>query len=109
MDPTADADPAKPPMPSTWTRHYADKDGDKHRVFHSTQGASQDILDENYRRMIINGTLWALGMESVIKPDLDISFVGPFQPSTFSFNGHAKGVKPTDLAGWDSPIMPKSE
>lgn len=109
MDPTADPDPAKPPMPSTWTRHYADKDGDKHRVFHSTQGASEDILDENYRRMIINGTLWALSMESVIKPDLDISFVGPFHPSTFSFNGHTKGVKPADLAGWESPIMPKGE
>lgn len=109
MDTTADPDPAKPPMPSTWTRHYADKDGDKHRVFHSTQGASEDILDENYRRMIINGTLWALSMESVIKPDLDISFVGPFHPSTFSFNGHTKGVKPADLAGWESPIMPKGE
>lgn len=109
MDPTADPDPAKPPMPSTWTRHYADKNGNKHRVFHSTQGASEDILDENYRRMIINGTLWALSMESVIKPDLDISFVGPFHPSTFSFNGHTKGVKPADLAGWESPIMPKGE
>jgi type 1 glutamine amidotransferase len=109
MDPTADPDPAKPPMPSTWTRHYADKDGEKHRVFHSTQGASEDIQDENYRRMIINGTLWALGMENIIKPDLDISFVGPYQPNTFSFEGHAKGIKPSDLAGWDAPIMPKSK
>lgn len=106
MDPAAAADPEKPPMPSTWTRQYAAKDGSMHRVFHSTQGASEDILDENYRRLLINGILWAVGMEKEIKPDLVISFVGPYQPNTFSFAGHAKKVKPADLAGWDSPIMP---
>lgn len=109
MDPKADPDPKKPAMPCTWTRHYKDKQGKEQRVFHSTQGASEDILDDNYRRVIINGTLWALGLEDAIKPDLDISFVGPYQPSTFSFGGEAKGVKPSDLEGWDSPIMPKTE
>lgn len=109
MDPTADPDPKKAPMPSTWIRHYETKDGTKHRVFHSTQGASEDILDENYRRLIINGSLWALGMEDAIKPDLEIAFVGPYQPNTFSFKGEAKMVKPEDLAGWDSPIMPASK
>ncbi len=107
MDPNAEPDTKKPPMPSTWTRSYAGKDGSKHRVFHSTQGASQDFLDDNYRRMIVNGTFWAMSMEANIKADMNISFVGPFQPSNFSFNGHAKKVKPSDLAGWDSPIMPK--
>ncbi len=38
--------------------------------------------------MIINGTLWALGMEDAIKPDLDIAFVGPYQPTTFSMGGN---------------------
>jgi type 1 glutamine amidotransferase len=106
MDPNAEPDTNKPPMPSTWTREYAAKDGSKHRVFHSTQGASEDILDENYRHLILNGTLWAMGMEAAIKPDMNISFVGPFQPNQFSFGGHAKKVKPADLAGWDTPIMP---
>ena len=106
MEPTAEPDVRKPPMPSTWTRHYAAKDGGKHRVFHTTQGASQDILDDNYRRLIINGILWAAGMEKEIKPDLDISFVGPYKPGTFSFGGYARNVKPSDLAGFDSPIMP---
>jgi type 1 glutamine amidotransferase len=106
MDPAAEADPNKPPMPSTWTRSYAAKDGTRHRVFHSTQGASQDFLDDNYRRLVLNGVLWAIGMEKEIKADLDISFVGPFNPSKFSFKGEAKNVKPSDLAGWESPIMP---
>lgn len=107
MDPNAEPDTKKPPMPCTWTREYPAKDGSKHRVFHSTQGASQDFLDDNYRRMILNGTLWAMGMEKEIKPDLDFSFVGPFQPRKFSFKGEAKKVKPADLAGWESPIMPE--
>jgi type 1 glutamine amidotransferase len=107
MEPNAEPDTKKPPMPSTWTRQYAAKDGSMHRVFHSTQGASEDFLDENYRRLILNGSLWAMGMEATIKPDMTISFVGPYQPNTFSFGGHAKKVKPSDLAGWDSPIMPK--
>jgi type 1 glutamine amidotransferase len=106
MDPAAEADASKPPMPCVWTRSYAAKDGSMHRVLHSTQGASQDFLDENYRRLILNGVLWAMGMEAAIKPDLDISFVGPFQPRKFSFKGEAKNVKPSDLAGWESPIMP---
>lgn len=109
MEPTADPDPAKPPMPSTWTRQYAAKDGTMHRVFHSTQGASQDILDGNYRRLILNGILWAAGMEKEIQPELDVSFVGPYQPNNFSFGGHAKKIKPSDLAGWDSPIMPNAD
>lgn len=109
MTPDSEPDPKKPAMPSTWTRHYKDADGDEHRVFHSTQGASQDILDENYRRMIINGTLWALGMEAAIKPDLNIAFVGPYQPTTFSFEGCVPGVKPSDLREWSSPILPKPE
>ena len=109
MDGDADPDPKKPPVPSTWTRHYSDKDGDKHRVFHSTQGASQDLLDESYRRLLINGIFWAAGLEKEIAPDLEVGFVGPFQPSKFSFGGHTRNVKPSDLAGWKSPIMPKGE
>lgn len=108
MKPDAEPDPKKPAMPCSWTRHYEDANGDKHRVFHSTQGASEDILEVNYRRLVINGTLWALGMEEVIQPDLDIDFVGPYQPTTFSFDGCVPGVKPADLAAWESPILPKT-
>ncbi|MBK1834988.1 hypothetical protein [Roseibacillus ishigakijimensis] len=109
MEPDSAPDPEKGPVPSTWTRHYQDADGDAHRVFHSTQGASEDILDDNYRRLLLNGTLWAAGLEEAITPDLEISFVGPYQPNTFSFGGEARQVKPSDLAEWQSPLMPQGE
>ncbi|WP_411846009.1 PVC-type heme-binding CxxCH protein [Roseibacillus persicicus] len=106
MDPKAEVDKSKPANASAWTRHYTSKDGKKHRVFHSTQGASQDLLDENYRRLIVNGTLWACGLESKIEPDLAVNFVGPFQPHVYGPPGNVRNVKPSDLAGWESPIMP---
>jgi len=103
----AEPDPKKPPVASSWTRHYEAKDGNKHRVFHSTQGASEDILDADYRRLLVNGIFWAIGLDDAIQPGLDISFVGPYQPTTFGFGGYVKNVKPADLAGWDTPVMPK--
>lgn len=103
------ADETKKPMPSTWTRHYTGKSGKKARVFHSTQGASRDILDPDYRRLILNGIYWAAGMEKQIKADSKIDFVGAYQPSTFNFGGEVKGVKPVDLADVNSPIMPKKD
>ena len=108
---TADSpvDEKKKPSPSTWTREYTSKSGKKGRVFHSTQGASQDILDPNYRRLLINGIYWAAGMEKDIKADSNIDFVGKYEPSTFSFGGEVKGVKPSDLADINSPIMPKKK
>ena len=107
MEKDAAVDTKKPPVPCTWTRHYTAKNGTKARVFHSTQGASEDLLDDNYRRMIVNGIFWAVGDEAKIKADNNITFVGKYQPSTFSFGGHVKGVKPADLADINSPIMPK--
>jgi type 1 glutamine amidotransferase len=107
MDPKAAADPKKAAMPSAWVRHYKGKNGQKGRVFHSTQGASEDLLDASYRRLVINGVFWINGLEDAIKADNKVDFVGPYKPSTFKFGGHVKGVKPTDLQDYDSPIMPQ--
>jgi hypothetical protein len=97
-------DETKPPMPSEWTRTYQSASGKQGRVFTSLYGASEDILNEGYRRLIINGVFWAVGMENQIKPDLDISFVGPYQPNTFGGGAYAKRIKPEMYSGWESPI-----
>ncbi|GAA4439988.1 PVC-type heme-binding CxxCH protein [Bremerella cremea] len=96
----------KKPCPGVWTREYTSPGGQKGRVFTTTYGASEDLLNEDFRRMMINGCLWAAGMESKITPELGVDFVGPYQPVTFSFGGHRKGVKPSELQGWQSPILP---
>lgn len=109
MEADAAVDASKPPLASTWTRHYKSKDGKQARVFHSTQGASEDILDADYRRMIINGILWSIGAESKIAADLEVGFVGPYEPNTFRNGGCVRNVNPADLASYDSPIMPFAE
>lgn len=94
-------------QPVAWYRTYQSASGQAARVFTTTHGASEDLLNDGFRRMMVNACLWAAGLESGIRPDANISFVGPYHPSTFSFGGFVKGVKPSDLAGWDSPIVRK--
>ncbi|NOY00056.1 MAG: ThuA domain-containing protein [Verrucomicrobia bacterium] len=97
-------DESKPPMASEWTREYTGKDGKKGRVFTSLYGASEDLLNPGYRRMLVNAVYWSLGLENQIKADSNIAFVGPYKPNTFSGKTFAKGIKPSAYEGFESPI-----
>lgn len=107
MKKDGDPDPKRKPVPSTWTRHYKSADNKDARVFHSTQGCSEDLLDQDYRRLIVNGIFWAVGDEANIKADNDVSFVGKYVPTTFRNGGHIRGIKPADLQDINSSIMPE--
>jgi len=103
---TADSpvDATKTVMPVAWVRELPGH-ATPMRVFTTTQGASEDILNDGFRRMLVNAHLWCLGMEEEIREDAPIDFVGPYHPSTFSFTRFRRGIKPADLAGWESPIL----
>ena len=107
---TADSpvDATKPPMPSEWTRTYKSASGKTARVFTTLYGTSEDITNEGYRRLVVNGIFWSLGLEDAIKPDLNIAFVGPFKPNTFGGGAYARGIKPEMYAGFESPIPANS-
>ncbi len=109
MDPKSSADDTKKPMPAAWVRTYQSASGKAGRVFTSTYGASGDLTNDGFRRMLVNACFWTTGLESAIKPDSDISFVGPYRPTWLGVNKRADGVKPEDLAGWDSPIWPEAK
>ena len=100
------ADTSKKVLPVAWVRTYK-KEDPKSRVFTTTHGASEDILNPGFRRMLINAHLWCMGMESAITPDNKIDFVGPYNPTTFNFNGYRRGIKPSDIAGFETPIYSK--
>jgi len=104
-----DSPPAKDKeqLAVAWVRTYQSESGKSGRVFCTTHGASEDLLNEGFRRLLVNAALWSAELEMAIKPDNVVAFVGPYRPSTFAFRGYVKGVKPSDLAGWDSPIMPR--
>ena len=101
--------PDKAPQPAAWVRNYKFQGGKEGRAFCSTQGASEDIVSEGVRRMIVNATLWCMKMEDHIKADADVSFVGPYNPTTFSFKPSIKDAKPADIVGFDSPILKPSK
>lgn len=108
MTPTSPADDTKPPQASEWTRSYKTASGKVGRVFTSLYGTSEDVLNDGYRRLLVNGCFWALGLEDAIKPDAKIDFVGPFQPNTFGGGAYARGIKPEAYAGFESPIPANS-
>ena len=70
----------------------------------TTHGASEDILNDDFRRMLLNAHFWCLGMESEIRPDMPIEFVGPYHPATYGFGVYRRGARPADIAGWTAPI-----
>ncbi|MFV1994845.1 MAG: ThuA domain-containing protein [Verrucomicrobiales bacterium] len=105
MSADSPVDETKPPTPGAWVRTYKSPSGTPGRVFTTTAGASEDLLNEGFRRMLVNGCLWAIGLEGAIENDSEIAFVGPYHPNAFSGGKIPRGVKPADLAGWDSPIF----
>lgn len=106
MEADAPADDTKEELPVAWVRTYKLDSGAEGRVFTTTHGASEDLLSEGFRRMAVNACFWTMGMEKAIKPRNNVDFVGPYQPTTFNFDGYKANVKPADLAGWNSLIMP---
>lgn len=72
-------------MPVAWTRTYVSESGKQGRVFTTTMGAAVDLLNEDLRRLIINGCYWAMGMEKQIPAKADVEFVETYKPSMFEF------------------------
>jgi type 1 glutamine amidotransferase len=100
LDPTSKAVSGKkndPMMPVAWTRDYQVPDGAKGRAFTTTMGASEDLSHEGTRRLIVNGSLWAMGMESQIPDATKVDLVGSYAPTRFRNPGHKKGQTPADL------------
>ena len=95
----------KQPCPGAWVRTYENQSGEKGRVFTTTYGASEDIVNEGFRRLLVNGCIWAMGLEGHIQADANVSLVGSYNPTTFGMGGYRQGIKPLDLAGWNAPIM----
>jgi len=96
-DKPVDGPKNNPMMPIAWTKTYTGSAGKPSRVFCTTMGASQDLLTEGTRRMIVNAAYWCLGLEDRIPAKNDVEIVGEWHPTKFGFNGYKKGVKPQDL------------
>ncbi|HVR84583.1 MAG TPA: ThuA domain-containing protein [Planctomycetota bacterium] len=96
-DKPVDGPKNNPMMPIAWTKSYTGSSGRTARIFTTTMGASQDLLTEGTRRMVINAAYWCLGLEDKIPAKNNVEIVGEWNPTRFGFNGFKKGVKPQDL------------
>lgn len=81
----------EPKLPVAWTKTY--KSG---RVFTTTLGSSQDLQNEALRRLLVNATYWALGLEKKIPSKAKVDLTGPYNPTPFGFGAYLKGKRPED-------------
>ena len=93
MNASAPVNLKKSVMPVAWTRTYSIEGGKTGRVFATTMGAAVDLVNEDLRRLIINGVLWAGGMEEKIPAKADVATIGDYKPTMFGFGTHQKGLK----------------
>ncbi len=106
MTPNSPNDDTKKPMAGAWVRTYKSESGKEGRVFTSTYGGSGDLVNDGFRRLLVNACFWASGLEAAIKPDLKTDIVGEYRPTWMGVNKRAPAIKPEALTGWDSPILP---
>ena len=85
-----------PMMPVAWIKTYATEGGKKARIFTTTMGAATDLESEGTRRLLVNATYWAAGLEDKIPAQSDVTLVGEFHPTPFGFGGFKKGTTPEE-------------
>jgi type 1 glutamine amidotransferase len=95
MTPESPLNLSKSIMPVAWTKIYTGANGETGRVFTTTMGASIDFLNEDLRRLIINGCFWSLGMEKQIPEKADVNFISEYKPAMFGLDMFKKGLFPS--------------
>ncbi|MBL8047473.1 MAG: ThuA domain-containing protein [Chthonomonas sp.] len=81
-------DPKRGPMPVAWIPAV------RARVLTTTMGSSRDLLDANFRRLLLNAAAWAVGRTANGKED--VGLVGDYRPSEWCFGKHRVGVPVAD-------------
>lgn len=98
MQPSAEPNFDKSIIPVAWTRTYRGQNGQHGRVFTTTMGNAEDLLNEDFRRLLVNAAYWGMGMEDDIPEEADVDIVGEYEPTPFGFDDFQEGVYPSDHA-----------
>jgi len=96
-DPPLPGSKNDPMMPIAWVKTYNGTNGRTARVFTTTMGAAQDLESEGVRRLLVNATYWAAGLETMLPEKADVAVVGEYKPLPFGFGRSKPGVKPSSL------------
>ena len=87
----------EPMLPLAWLKSYTGSEGKTSRIFCTTMGCSVDFESAGFRRLLVNGCYWGLGLESQIPAQNNVDLVGPYKPTPMGGSKYTKGVKPVDL------------
>jgi len=87
-----------PMMPLAWTKSFTGSAGKPARVFCTTMGASIDFASEDLRRLIVNASFWAVGLEDKIPERANAEPVGTYEPTFYGGGQFKPGMKPSDHA-----------
>jgi hypothetical protein len=97
MTPNSASNHTKSVMPIAWIKTHKLENGKNAKIFTSTMGASVDLLSEDLRRLIVNASYWAIGLESEIPERADVQIIGDYNPTMFGFGQYRKGLKPSQI------------
>ncbi|MBI4877058.1 MAG: ThuA domain-containing protein [Acidobacteria bacterium] len=97
MLPSSPPNPGKKLVPVAWVKSYTGESGKAARIFTTTMGHVEDLKNEGFRRMLVNGCYWAAGLEKKIPAKSKVDFIGPYNPSPIGMKKHKTGLKPSDL------------
>lgn len=84
-------------MPVAWIKDHTNENGKTARIFTTTMGAAIDLVNEDLRRLLVNGCYWTLHMEEQIPEKSNVNIVGEYNPTMFGFGDHQKGLTPLDF------------
>ncbi len=85
-----------PAMPVVWTRLHKTESGLTAKIFTTTLGAATDLENESLRRLIVNATYWAAGLDVPAKAE--VTPFDSYAPRMYGFDGYRTGITPADHA-----------
>ena len=94
MTPESPVNLDKSIMPVAWTRTYRIPGGKKGKAFAATMGAAIDFLNEDLRRLLVNASFWAVGLEKETPEKANVDFVSGYKPTMFGPQLFKKGSVP---------------
>ena len=77
-----------------WTKTYTGPSGKPARIFSTTMGHAGDLKSEGFRRLLVNGCFWCLGMENQIADRTNVDLVGTYEPIPIGTKVYRKGLTP---------------
>lgn len=85
-----------PAMPVAWSREVKNEARTTNKVLTLTMGSATDFMDENLRRLVVNGVYWGLGMDIPEKAEVPIR--EDYVPTKYGFKEYKAGMQAADFA-----------